>query len=174
MKLTLYDLEYIIKKFEPMTPEQFADFGLKLKSIGSGAFRRTYEIVGYDLVVKIPLAYRDWNGTSYSLNLSQDNVAHSKTEWNAYRSIKKKKKYKALRPFLSKIYSCSKKGIILMKKYKSHNRRKRQFKPILKDIQHVLDNVMSGDWCDIHWFNVAVTNKERLVIIDFGCFPDDL
>lgn len=160
-KLTLYDLEYIIKKFEPKTREEFADFGLKLKAIGSGAYRQVYEIIGYEVVVKIPTF------------LSEEGGSHSRIEWNAFKKVSKIKKYKQLRPFLPKIYTCSRNGIVLMKKYDSVKGKRRLFRIQLTQIQEILDDLFDGSWLDIYWQNVAI-HGNKLKIIDFGCFPEDM
>jgi len=165
-RLTLYDLEYIIKKFEPKTREEFSDFGLKLKSIGSGAFRRTFQIVGYNVVVKLP--YLDSN-----FNFSECDIDHSRTEWNAYKNLSKKKKYAKLRPFLPKIYCCTKNGIILMKKYSKTRGERRVLKSKHKALLDTIYNTF-GHSCDVYWQNIGLTGAGKLKIFDFGCFPDVL
>ena len=165
--MTIYDIEYIIKKFEPRTIEEFADFGLKIRAIGSGAYRRVYEIVGYGLVVKIPMNRE----SGYDFEDDKDSIEHAKLEWSAYKSLKKKKKYKSIKSFLPKIYACSKSGIVLMKKYERIVGKKKEINKRLKTLQHLLRNMFEGDECDAWWQNVALTKKGKLVLFDFGCFP---
>lgn len=153
-KLTTYDITYIIRRFDLKTREDFKDFGLKLKHVGSGAFRKVYQIVGYDLVVKIP------RGVGWD-------KAHSKTEWYAYKRLKKLKKYKFLHKYLPNMYCCSKSGTILIDKHTFKGRSMDQIHKLRTECYDIF-----GDSCDIYGQNVGLDKKGNLKIVDFGCFPD--
>ena len=166
MKLTIKAIKRIITRFEPRTVKEFAKFGLTLKHIGSGGYRKAYEIVGYGLIIKIPITGDE------NLGYDQSDADHSRTEWNAYRKIKLRAKYKKLKPYLPKIYLCSNEGIILMKKYS-----RSEYAPYKKEFQQIKKTFRSfikSKSYDIKWYNIRVNSKGKLKIIDLGRFSEEL
>jgi hypothetical protein len=153
-KLTKYDITHIIRRYEPKTMKEFADFGLRIRYVGEGCSREVWQIIGYGLVVKIPK-----DGPSAK--------RHAEQEHKAWLRIKRsKKKYKALRPYLPNIYCCTKNGIILMEKYRqcyetttTHN-----------IVGALVKDLFPTDDGDIYSENMGKDKKGRLVILDFGCF----
>jgi len=163
-KLSTYDISYIIKKYDPTTVREFKEFGLKLRKIGegNGAFRQAYIIDGYNLVVKIPLLS------------SGKNIEHSIIEYKVCKRLGKLKRYNRVKKYLPNIYCCSKSGVILMDKYALLGRKgnaslKKEFGKLCDDVYDTLDN--DGD---IGFWNVGLTKRGALKIIDLGCFPEDL
>lgn len=83
----------------------FQKLGLKLESIGSGAYRRAFRIHGADLVVKFPS--------------DPDGRFHTSLE---VRRIKKLAQYQSLRPHLPKIrYYDKKTGILVVDFYDKYS-----------------------------------------------------
>jgi hypothetical protein len=158
MKLTTHDITYIVRKFQPKTVEEYADFGLKLIPCGSGASRNAYRLRGYGLVVKIPFD-------------AGSSKRHALQEMTAYRRILKSKKYIKLRKYLPKIHCCTKDGIILMDYYKKCSFGKKDDKEIrvVRNLSCYLfpDN---EDGTDMYGENLGRDKQGGLHILDFGCF----
>jgi hypothetical protein len=152
-KLTTYDIAYIIRRFDLKTRQDFKDFGLTLKYKRSGAFRATYQIVGYNLIVKIPI------GDFYY------NKEHSLDEWRMYKRLSKLKKYKTFHKYLPEIHCCSPSGVILMEKYSLKGERAKATAQV-RNIAYTL----FGSSCDVYKQNVGLDKKGQLKILDFGCF----
>lgn len=81
----------LVRKHNPARPEDFKLLGIRLRKLGSGAFRTVYEIRGLPLVIKFPLP-----GTDFILN-----KIHTRTE---LARIKKFKKFRWMRKHLPRVY----------------------------------------------------------------------
>lgn len=128
----------------------------KLKLIGEGAFRQCFVIGNTDYVLKIPNSYDgDW---------------HSKEEMKALKRLHSQK-YKALHPFLPKVYFHDKStGIIIMKRYE---KLKGNHYSAVRILERVVQQLTGWEWCDVKKSNVGMTFSRDYVIIDFGCFSEE-
>ncbi len=158
MKLTTYDISYILKHYRPKTLEEFKEFGLTLLSCGKGCSRDVYKLRGYNLVVKIP------NGLVSS-------IRHSAQEMKAYHLIRTRKKYRELRKYLPKIHQSTKDGVILMDYYKKCDYGEKDSKEIRR-IRQISDYLFpkNENGTDMYGENLGRDAKGRLHILDFGCF----
>jgi hypothetical protein len=159
-KLAIHDISYIINKFRLRTVEDFKDYGFRLHYRGKGCSRKVYSIHGYPhLVVKL------------LLSSERSAKRHALNEYKAYKRLtnRRVKKYRKLWRYVPKIYSCSKDGVILMKRYKPCDYRRR-----VKEI-NVMRNLAcyffpENDGLDVYGDNVGRDEKDRLVYLDLGCF----
>lgn len=150
---------------------------LPLNYVGAGEFRSVYQIVGKDLVVKLPK--------------DRDDIEHSRIEYQRWHDIMHQRGWFLLRKYMPKIYYFNpKNGVLLMRFYKT------AFSDVLtaptkiendiKWLQHLVatvcrDNCIGEsfeeneiDWVsDIGIGNVGVTPKGEYKFIDMGLFEID-
>lgn len=145
-----------IKKHHPRNSDGFKKLGLKLKHLGSGAFRDVHRIVGVPLVVKFPVGH--------------DGVEHSTLE---VRKIKHFKKFYAMRDHMPKVFYFNKKtGILVMQLYENKPYPKislaeARSEAIHSLISNLVWSLTKRELSDIHYENIRVAGDE-LTFIDLG------
>ena len=100
----------LIRKHEPVTPNDFKKLGLGLASIGAGVFREVAQIKGCDLVIKFPLEEK--GGYAYG-------IQHSISEMNR---IARLSRVPELKPHLPKVFYFDRKNGIIVMQYLSSAR----------------------------------------------------
>jgi hypothetical protein len=159
-KKNLLDEEEVIRLFKKYKPEDYDEVEsvFKLKYLGSGIFRRAYQIRGLDLVVKTP------DGASRF----DSNLRHAKEEIRKIQRIRKAKKYSPLRRYLPKIHYFNKyNGVMLMTKY---SKWPSNTKDVVTQIISNLITDLRGHEGDLHENNIARDEWGEPVIIDLGYF----
>jgi len=147
-----------VKAARPTTETAFKGLGLRLQKVNpSGLFRRTYRILGHDLVVKFPKG--------------AEGRQHTRAE---VRKIQRLSKWRCLADFLPKIHYCdSLNAIVVMDYYpdfQETNHVTREENIILamgKCISRLITRITGIHVSDIHDENVHNKNGNA-VIIDWG------
>jgi len=152
MNVTKNDLEclHVPKAFEDLAEKCACnDVWLKKTKLGSGAYGKVYRACKYkdcNFVVKV-----------------QKNDAFAKSEIQAYMALQKSR----LVPKLFAAWTCKgKMYLVLERLYECKKPRIQLFRQISQRAAKLLE--LGWLHCDFHWGNIMCTDKNRLVIIDFG------
>lgn len=150
----------LLKKYKPKFRSDFKKLGLKLKFIGSGAFRNAYQIIDTNLVVKFP------NDPEY-----YEDVEHSQDEIYHIRTINKNAKYKVLRPFIPKLhYANYKYGVIVMDKFQKvryNDKAAVAVVNVLNEVMNAITGHKSG-WYDLSIWNIGIDWDGAYKVLDLG------
>lgn len=165
MKTTLKKLIKICKDNKINSDWDLKCKGVKMTDLGSGSFRNVYKIRGMDIVVKFPN--------------DNDNLEHSRQEVDIHKRImKSKRKFKAIQPFMPKIYHYnSNTGVVLMEyckpitAYKKFNKaiETGEIRTMITHLQkHIDQNSYKWDF-DIECGNMGIGKDKKYKVIDLGC-----
>jgi hypothetical protein len=129
---------------------------LTLKRLGSGAFREAY-LINNAAVVKFPIGDHE------------SNLYHSQKEIAMIRKINNKAKYRALRPFLPKVYYTDyRHGILIVERcYKLKAGIPYIVADIIGKVFEAIINQTSWS-ADIEYYNVMENAEGEYRLIDLG------
>jgi hypothetical protein len=154
----------LLKEYKPKTAKEVRNLGYKLKQLGQGAFRTTYEIIGVDAVIKFP------GGSDFSV---EDGIEHSRCEMLAIKRITSRKKYTPLRRYMPVIYYHDwATGVVVAKKYQKvrKSRYTEEVGGVLNELVSDLfpPSVIGGSPdLDAHYNNLG-TDRGNWIILDLG------
>lgn len=135
----------------PDTIEALRKCGLRLRPIGSGAFREVYHICDFKLVVKIPH--------------NDESVEHTRNEIKFIKDVNKSARFAALRRYMPEtLYSDYRGGVIVMRLYDKC--KENRFSTMMGEVFCNLlnDTFVNCKWdLDIGWSNVGVKVGGRSV-----------
>jgi hypothetical protein len=160
------DVIKLFKKHKPIKPDEIKPYlsGLKLRKVGSGAFRDVYRIGTLNLVAKFPKTYiSDFD--------YEDNVSHALHEIKLIKKIKKFKKYLALKPFLTKLHYANTKNGVIVTDYCPAIRPSAIGTAVSNIINPLFETVLkrkNGEDMDIHEYNIGRTHDGFFKVIDLG------
>lgn len=141
-----------LSMFDPAEPRHLRGSGIHLRKLGSGCFRDTYLVKGYDVVLKFP------QGQQVS------NVVHSSEEIRQINRILKLKTLSKLRPLCPKIYYKNDFGVVAMERC--------WLTGISGDqIDYAIDfvtDLFGPENHDVNRGNIGRTRRGALKILDFG------
>lgn len=147
--------------------EALSKCGVTLRHLDSGAFRKTYQVGELPLVVKFP---RNTSG-----------IAHSAIEMRVHKRIKRaRKRYKPLLKYMPTIYHHEPvTGVIVMRMYTPLG-----WNDTNSEICHGLEEKIANAIKHTKWAakwgldcsptNVGRDAKGKLVLLDLGCFEDQV
>ena len=152
MHVTKNDIEclHVPKAFEELAEKCACnDVWLKKTKLGSGAFGKVYRACKYkdcNYVVKV-----------------QKNDAFAQSELNAYMALQKSR----VIPKLFAAWTCKGKMYLVLERLYECKKPRIQ---VLRQISQRVAKLLELGWlhCDLHWGNIMCTDKDRLVLIDFG------
>ena len=150
--MTISSVVAYLKKHSNIT---WDDSNLKLRHIGSGAFRDTYRVGKLPIVIKIPF----------------NEISHARHEARVITKVMKDEKFKALRPFMPKLYYYDKKTGIIVMEYC----RTMKYGPTSDAVSKIFSTLVSKlfrkpmyDESDIRGYNIGKNNNGQYKIIDLG------
>ena len=151
-----------LKKHQPETVrEVLIDCKLPLQFLGEGAYREAYQIVGTNLVIKLPIHNGD-------LSLA-DCLEHSADERSHLEAIRGDNKLKPLWPYLATFhYFNPDTGVVLVEKYDPVPAKK--YRSQMNMIEGMFYDLMPGGDSDLHYDNFGLDAKGNLKVIDCGRF----
>lgn len=130
--------------------------GLKLRLLGTGAYREAFKVVNSDVVVKFPRS-----------KTTADGVKHSSQEITRLRRLRESE---TLRPFLPEVlYYDKAAGVVAMRYYEEFDDFEKQADAMGKMIQKLIHRISNVRCDDIHTENVR-QGRGRLdvILIDLG------
>jgi len=140
----------------PTRVGQLRAAGLKLRLLGSGAFREGFKVVNADVVIKFPISKSTSQG-----------VKHSAQE---VRRIRRLRESSTLAPFLPEVlYYDRASGVIAMRYYSEFEDFEKQADAMGKMIGKMIYRISGVKCTDVHTENVR-RGRGRLdcVLIDLG------
>jgi hypothetical protein len=156
-----------IRFFHPKTERDLlVKCGFGLKALGEGAYRDAYQIIGTDLVIKLPIRHRK------SKARIEYSIEHSRLEVSAIDKVSKSKAkrwqmFKHLMPEI--LYFNHTYGVTVMPKYRrvGHPKHTDAIVKLDKLVGHYHDL----EDCDVYnTGNWAEDKDGNLKLIDLGCF----
>jgi hypothetical protein len=160
------DVVKLFKKYKPIEPEDIKPYleGIKMRKIGSGAFRNVYRIGTLEIVAKFPKnKYSDFD--------YEDNVNHAMHELKIINKIKKDKRYLALKPFIPTVYYANETNGVMVVEYCPALRGSvvaSAVQGILGSLFEILFKKDAGTDMDIHEYNVGRNRDDQFKVIDLG------
>lgn len=154
------DIISIVSKSNITSPVTALEAGLPLKLLGTGAYRKVFELVGTGMVIKFP-------NPEY-LQLAEC-ISHSVKEHRAVTKIlaSKSKRYASIKKHMPKVHYCNPvTGVLVVRKYKvlpaTKNAARVALSLKIRNILHrsVLDVNNGG--------NVGIDGRGTLKVIDAG------
>lgn len=143
------------------TAAEVKQAGLKIKKLGSGAFRTAY-LVENKLVAKFPTG----NDRYCKSGWGHTAITHSVIEVATINKILKKKKYKPLHRYMPDIlYFNAVTGVILMYRY---DRTDTRIGSIVCNMLHDLARDIGLSFNDLHEYNVGINDFDEVKILDMG------
>ena len=167
-----------IKTHKPKTVYDLKELAIRVKPIGSGAYRKAYRIIDTDIVIKFPdSAYlEEWEGGED--NAYNECLDHARQEIKVIRRIETVGKYKGLRPLLPNVYYTNMRhGVIAMEYCKPlrYSSKNQAISSLISQFAYAIatgkDNKGWDDY-DIRRANIGINNNGAYKIIDLGLFDD--
>lgn len=140
--------------------------GLPLKQLSYGQFRNVLEVVGTPYVIKVPSPGRRHKA----------NVEHARDEFNAWKSMKKGRKYLPIRGYLPFFhYFDHNSGILVTDLFKGLKRDDRRFDADITVISNFMTKCGYGDTDIGHnkKDNYGIDSEGDLKILDLGFIKRD-
>ena len=159
--MTIMEVNSLLTENNPKTVEEIKKLGIKLRSLGSGAYRYVYKVVGLPIVLKIPL----------------DNPAsrrHSEEEIKVIKKINRLKKYRKLRKYMPYIHFYNPTTRMIGMQYydTTRNPYKNRMASILTDLIEEIWPGVDKSSADVHSANIAFDSDGQIKIIDLGYFNE--
>lgn len=167
MALTLSRIIHSLERNRPNSAQKLLDAcNFPLKHIGGGAFRDVYQIIGTDILVKIPRFGLD------STEPTLTNLEHSREEFKAWKKIRrsKSKKWSHLKEHLPEfLYHDWNTGVTLVRKY-SPVRYSRAVANWCADMENSVTDMFNTLSADLHYANLGRDKNGTFRFIDLGLF----
>jgi hypothetical protein len=162
-----------IRFFHPKTERDLlvrCKFGLK--ALGEGAYRDAYQIIGTDLVVKLPKLQSAMGYDPVSSKRLEYSIEHARMEVDAIKKIRrsKAKRWQIFKPLMPEIlYFNFSYGVTVMPKY--HKVGHHKHTDCIMKLDRIVSKYNDLEDCDVYnTGNWAEDAEGNLKLIDLGCF----
>ena len=152
-----------IEHYKPVIASNIVYLGFELREIGQGKFRRCYEVVGHECIVKVPRRYDPkphhptWRNP----------IHHSQIEVETLRMIMEDDKYEHLRRYVPQVYySCLETGLVVMPHYLPPPLAGRHEEMAM--LGQMFRDTLKKWTADYIQHNIMRTNDGGLVVVDLG------
>ena len=160
-----------IKKKQPLDALDLLDAcGLPLQLTNWGQFRNVYDVLGTQLVIKVPIQESKASGTRI-------NIQHAREEYAAWKKIKSSRhEYRSLKPYLpDMIYFNSRSGIIVMPKYGPVRwPRGRGRHRVIEELESRFTSALQVTYADIKEDNLGSDKDGNIKVLDLGPLSGDV
>ncbi len=159
--MTIEDVSKLVMEKNPRNLKDIKALGIKVRPLGSGAYRYVYKVSRLPLVLKIPIDH-------------PSSRKHSEEEIKVINSIKRLKKYRKLRKYLPTIYFYNPTTRIIGMEYydTKSNPTKNAIADLLCEFIGELCPELESVSIDLHRSNIAFDSAGQIKIIDLGYFTE--
>jgi len=156
-----------IRYHHPKTERQLmVQCGFSLRPVGGGAYRDAYQIIGTDLIIKLPRC------EGQSIERIEYSIEHSWLEVDAIRKVMKSKakRWQMFKPLMPEIlYFNHTYGTIVMPKYKRVGHKRHS--DTIRKLEYLVNRYHGVEDSDLHNAGNWAEDKDgNLKLIDMGCF----